>query len=126
MSLRFAIVLGILVLTILSGCAAKDDLNRARAVVETSLEAWKSGADPKTLASQDIEFLDPDWQAGHRLKSYSVKSAASQPQQGPRVVVVLDLESKSGKKMPNTEVAYEVILNKTAKIGRDAFHVAGQ
>jgi hypothetical protein len=107
----------------LSGCG--ENLAKARTDVETALESWKKAEDPKVLGSQGIEFVDPDRQAGHRLLDYTTKTVASQPQQGPRVVVVLNLQTKAGKKI-QSEVAYEVIPGQTTKIGRDAFHVAGQ
>lgn len=109
----------------LAGCARKDDLNKAQSVVETALESWKKAEDPRSLVGQGIEINDPDWKAGHRLLDYTVKSAVSQPQQGPRVVVELNLQTKAGKKI-RSEVAYEVIIADTVKIGRDAFHVAAQ
>ena len=109
-------------LTIISGCGKKDDLNKAKTVVETALDSWKKAENPQQLVGQGIEITDPDWQAGHRLLEFAVKSASSQPQQGPRVIVVLTMQDKTGKKV-DTEVAYEVILTDKAKIGRDAFHV---
>ncbi len=107
----------------LFGCGRKDDLNKARVVVDTSLNCWMQGEDPQLLAGQGIEIADPDWQSGHRLLDFTVKDASSLPQQGPRVVVVLSMQDKRGKKM-DAEVAYEVLLTDKVKIGRDAFHVA--
>jgi hypothetical protein len=68
-----------------------------------------------------ITIAEPDWQAGYRLLDYELKDASAQPQQGPRVVVVLNLQDRAGKKV-NKEVAYEVILEDKVRIGRDAFH----
>ena len=53
-----------------------------------------------------------------------MKNASAQPQQGPRVVVMLHLQDRAGKKV-SKEVAYEVIFKDQNKvsIGRDAFHV---
>jgi hypothetical protein len=121
---RLIAVSGLLALAAaFSGCKSKDDLPKARSLVETALNSWKNGEDSKLLVSQNIEIVDPDWLAGQRLLDFTVKDAASQPQQGPRVVVVLNLQNRAGKKV-ETEVAYEVIMkDKIAKIGRDAFHV---
>lgn len=113
----------LLFLTLVAGCSRKEDLNKARALVETALETWKKAGDPRSLTAQGIEFIDPDWKAGQRLLDFTVKPAMSQPQQGPRVVVVLNMQSKAGKKV-STEVAYEVIMDEPVKIGRDAFHVS--
>jgi len=118
-----SLLLGLPIFVALAGCSKPEDLNKARAGVESALEAWKKAQDPKSLAGQDIEINEPDWQSGHRLLDYTVKSSASQPQQGPRVVVVLNMKSKAGKTV-TTEVAYEVIFAEKTKIGRDAFHVA--
>ena len=119
---RFSLV-AIVLIVLVSGCRARDDVPKARTVVETELNSWKNNEDPKTLLSQNIEIVDPDWSSGSRLLNYTVKDAASLPQQGPRVVVLLNLQSKAGKKS-DSEVAYEVLMkDKLAKIGRDAFHV---
>ncbi len=117
---RACLVLAALVA--LSGCAAKPDLGKASNVVETALDSWKKGEDPRQLASRGIEITDPDWSGGNRLLEYTVKSTTAQPQQGPRVVVVLKMQDRAGKTV-QSEVAYEVLLNDGIKIGRDAFHV---
>jgi len=114
----------VLILAPMLGCKGGDDLPKAKASVETSLNSWKKGELPQQLTSQGIEMSDADWDAGLRLLDFTVKSATSLPQQGPRVVVQLSMQDKGGKKV-DTEVAYEVLLKDKAKIkiGRDAFHV---
>lgn len=109
-------------LVALIGCSTKEDLGKAKASVETCLNAWKQGGDPKGLASQGIEFTDPDWVAGNKLVDFALKNASSQAQQGPRVVAVLNMKNRAGKNV-NSEVAYEVLFKDTIRIGRDAFHV---
>jgi hypothetical protein len=106
------------------GCGAKANLEQAKEVVKIALEQWKAGGSPQQLADQALEMADPDWKAGYRLLDYELKNASIQPQQGPRVVVVLNLQNRAGKKM-SKEVAYEVLLNGKDKvrIGRDAFHI---
>jgi hypothetical protein len=111
-----------LALVWLSGCGPKDDLKKAKSVVETSLNHWKSGEPADKLASQGIEIYDEDWKAGNKLLDFTIQNATSMPQQGPRVVVLLSMKRRNGKKV-DTEVAYEVLLTDKAKIGRDAFHV---
>lgn len=121
--IRLTICFAIMNLAFSSGCKAKDDLPKSRSVVETALNSWKNGEDTKSLANQNIEMTDPDWFAGAKLLDFTVKDASSQPQQGPRVVVVLNLQDRAGRKK-ETEIAYEVIQSgKQSKIGRDAFHV---
>lgn len=115
--------MSMVLLAVICACKAKDDLPKSRSNVETALNSWKKGEDAKTLVGQGIEIVDPDWMGGKRLLDFTIKDAASLPQQGPRVVVVLTLQERTGKKI-ETEVAYEVIQkDKMAKIGRDAFHV---
>ena len=111
-------------LVLVCGCGTKPDLDRAEKVVRTSLDAWKGGGTPKQLTDQGIEIVDPDWKAGLRLLDYELKNASAQPQQGPRVVVVLHLRNRAGKKVSKEE-AYEVIFKDQNKvsIGRDAFHI---
>jgi hypothetical protein len=113
----------VVLLVLVSGCGTKPDLDGAQKVVRTALEAWKAG-DPKQLTDQGIDMAEPDWKAGDRLLDYELKNASAQPQQGPRVVVVLHLQNRAGKKL-SKEVAYEVIFKDQNKvsIGRDAFHV---
>jgi hypothetical protein len=117
-----AVVIGVLVL--LSGCGPKAELARAEDAVRTALEAWKGGGTPRQLTDRAIAIADPDWTAGYRLLDFQVKGASAQPQQGPRVVVALQLQGRGGKTV-SREVAYEVIFRDQNKvsIGRDAFHV---
>jgi hypothetical protein len=117
-ALRIALVLAMSMLA--SGCGGGADVDKAKAAVKTSLDKWKEAGTPAQLSA--IEIADPDWKAGYRLLDYQFKDASAQPQQGPRVVVTLNLQTKAGKKL-NKEVAYEVILADKVKIGRDAFHV---
>ena len=107
-----------------SGCGAKAELARAEQLVRTALEAWKGGGSPRQLTDRAIAIAEPDWAAGYRLLDYQVKNASAQPQQGPRVVVVLHLQGRGGKTV-SREVAYEVVFKDQNKvsIGRDAFHV---
>ncbi len=121
--IRLLICFAFVNLALSSGCKSKDDLPKSRSVVETALNSWKNGEDPKLLANQNIEMTDPDWAAGAKLLDFTVKDASSQPQQGPRVIVVLNLQDRAGRKK-ESEIAYEVIQSgKQSKVGRDAFHV---
>jgi hypothetical protein len=114
----------VVLLVLVSGCGGKADLDRAEKVARTSLDAWKAGGNPQQLTDQGIEIAEPDWKAGYRLLDYQLKNTSAQPQQGPRVVVVLHLQNRAGKKV-RKEVAYEVIFKDQNKvsIGRDAFHI---
>jgi hypothetical protein len=112
----------VVLLVLVWGCGGGPDLDKARAVVKTSLDKWKEAGTPEQLTAQAIDIAEPDWKAGYRLLDYQLKDVSAQPQQGPRVVVMLNLQTRAGKKL-NKEVAYEVILTDKVKIGRDAFHV---
>lgn len=111
--------------TLVAGCGPGDNLDRASDVVRTALTEWKAGGAPQKLADQGIDIADPDWNARYRLLDFSIEDASEQPQQGPRVVVTLNLQSPKGAKLKK-EVAYEVIVKSKqhVSIGRDAFHVA--
>src|SRR5262245_61107817 len=104
----------VVLLVVASGCGPGVDLGRAEKVVRTSLEAWQGGGSPQQLTDQGIEIAEPDWQAGSRLLGFQLKDVTAQPQQGPRVVVVLNLESRAGKKV-SKEVAYEVLFKEQNK-----------
>lgn len=109
-----------LLVLLVAGCGEPPpNLEKAEAAVKVSLDVWKADGKPNQLPS--IEIADPDWKAGYRLLDYTWKTTSAQPQQGPRVVVTLQLQSRG--KTSNKEVAYEVILGDPVKIGRDAFHV---
>jgi len=122
--MRLGSVVFVAFLALVSGCGPKAELGRAEEVVRTSLEAWKGGDNPQQLTGRDIDIAEPDWKAGYRLLDFQLKNASAQPQQGPRVVVVLMLQNRGGKKL-SKEVAYEVIFKdrNRASVGRDAFHV---
>lgn len=114
---RFVCLLGLLT----AGCGGSaDSVPKAEASVRSALDVWKSGESADKLPA--IKIVDPDWAAGYRLIDYSVKASTAQPQQGPRIVVTLNLKNKAGK-TTSREVAYEVLDGNPIRIGRDAFHV---
>jgi hypothetical protein len=117
-------MMAVVLLAFASGCGAKADLGEAEQAVRSALEVWKGGGTPKQLADQSIEIAEPDWASGTKLIDFQVKGASAQPQQGPRVVAVLHLQGRAGKRV-SKEVAYEVIHKGGSKvsIGRDAFYV---
>lgn len=115
-------MLGCVLLMLICGCGTRVDLNKAQATVKVALEKWKEGGTPTQLTNQSIDITDPDWNAGFKLLDFQVKNASEQPQQGPRVVVVLNLQDRAGRKV-HREVAYEVISGDRVRIGRDAFHI---
>src|SRR3954464_8599685 len=118
-AMRRVSAIGVALVVLVAGCG-KPELARAEQVVRTALEVWKGGGTPRQLTDQAIAIADPDWAAGYRLLDFQVKNASAQPQQGPRVVVVLQLEGRAGKRL-SREVAYEVTFKdqNTVSIGRD-------
>src|SRR5688572_31391065 len=117
------VLVALTLMALIAGCGGGPDLDKSKAVVKTALDKWKSGALPADLNSDSITINDPDWLSGAKLLDYELKDASGQPQQGPRVIVKLNLQNRAGKKL-DKEVAYEVLTkdDKTT-IGRDAFHV---
>lgn len=115
----------LLLIFLMCGCGSGANLSKSQESVKLSLDKWKAGETPQQLKALGIDMADPDWSAGYRLLDFQMKDVSAQPQQGPRVVVQLNMQSRAGKKA-DREVAYEVIFKDSDKIsiGRDAFHVS--
>ncbi len=122
--MRLFLLVPTILILLLPGCGKKADLGRAEQAVRASLEVWKGGGKPNQLGEKAIDIVEPDWLAGYKLVDFQVKNASTQPQQGPRVVVVLSLQGRGGKAV-SREVAYEVVFKDQNKvsIGRDPFHI---
>jgi hypothetical protein len=118
-----SLVSAVVLLALVAGCGGGPDLDKSKEVVKTALDKWKGGAIPADLSGDAITMSDPDWLASSKLLDYELKDASAQPQQGPRVVVKLNLQNRAGKKL-DKEIAYEVLIQdgKTT-ISRDPFHV---
>src|SRR5262249_5146278 len=102
-------------LLFVAGCGSGDNLDRASNVVTTALTEWKNGGSPQKLVERGIDIAEPDWNSHYRLLDFKVDDASEQPQQGPRVVVVLNLQSPKGAKLTR-EVAYEVIMKSKQRV----------
>jgi hypothetical protein len=52
------------------------DAQRARAALETALQAWQKGEPPEALQRADpaIHVNDPAWRSGQRLVKYQIES----------------------------------------------------
>ena len=88
----------------LAGCgvrqrAAPLDVELAREVLKTSLEAWKKGDSPDTLknGSPSIIAQDPDWVTGARLVAYTLDGDDKRVAENLFVPVKLTLKLKNGK-----------------------------
>lgn len=74
------------------------DPGRARAALQTSLEAWKEGQSPDALRARSpaIYFNDDAWKADTRLADYAIRSEAANGQ-GWRCDVQLTLQAGDGQ-----------------------------
>jgi hypothetical protein len=79
--------------------AAPLDVELARAVLKTSLEAWKKGDSAESLkkGSPTIIAQDPDWVAGARLVAYTLDGEDKPVAENLFVPVKLILKLKNGK-----------------------------
>ncbi len=87
----------------LAGCgvrqrAAPLDVELAREVLKTSLEAWKKGDSTDTLknGSPSIIAQDPDWVAGARLVAYTLDGDDKRVAENLFVPVSLTLKPENG------------------------------
>jgi hypothetical protein len=88
----------------LAGCGARQraaplDVELAREVLKTSLEAWKKGdsADSLKNGSPSIIAQDPDWVTGARLVAYTSDGDDRRVAENLFVPVKLTLKLKNGK-----------------------------
>ena len=79
--------------------AAPLDVELAREVLKTSLEAWKKGDSADTLknGSPSIIAQDPDWVTGARLIAYTLDGDDKRVAENLFVPVKLTLKLKNGK-----------------------------
>jgi hypothetical protein len=94
----------------LAGCGkALDDpvsTEKAGAVLETALDAWKQGAGYGELAQRKppIFFREPEWEAGKKLLGFKAGKVELLGRQG-RCSVVLSLQDRGGK-VSEREISY--------------------
>jgi hypothetical protein len=87
-----------LILVAAAGCGQglppAADPGRARAALQTSLEAWKAGQSPDALRARSpaIYFNDDAWKADARLADYAIQSEAANGQ-GWRCDVQMTVQS---------------------------------
>jgi hypothetical protein len=105
------------------GCAdaeAQQELDFARASVERSLEAWKSGETAESLRASPnpIEFHDDDWQQAARLIDYQIVQVYHDTDGSPRCAVTLTVQR--GKREPERiQETYQVVAKPKVIIARD-------
>lgn len=107
------------------GCGSgrpKADLDRAKAAVVTSLDAWKANDPPAKLKSlpDPVEFSE-ELRATHTLTAYTVGKVDGSDPELVRVAVTLSLKDKKGK-TTDRDVAYEVALRSPVVVCRDPYY----
>ena len=102
------------------------DPPRAREVLKTALDQWKSGQGPRSLESSStpMTIQDFDWAGGARLVDYQIidDGRAYDANLRVRVKLVLDgAATKTGKAVEKT-VWYLVGTSPSVTVFRDALH----
>lgn len=107
-SICFALITG---LVAAAGCgggpvAAPVEPDKARTALRTTLDAWKAGQKPDTLAQArpPIVAQDMDWLAGATLTDYQLLDDGKAEDANLRARVKLSLKSDRGKTMTKTAV----------------------
>lgn len=96
------VLLGLALAALLAGCSRslpeKADPDKARAWLQTALDAWKNGDPPENLAkgSPAIFFNDPRYKAGQKLTAYQLEEAHDFHGQSARINATLTLQAKDG------------------------------
>jgi hypothetical protein len=102
--LSLAWLVALIATAFLAGCgvrqrAAPLDVELAREVLKTSLEAWKKGDAPDTLKNRSPSIIaqDPDWVTGARLVAYALDGEDKCVAENLFVPIQLTLKLKNGK-----------------------------
>jgi hypothetical protein len=99
--------------------APQENLDRAQASLQASLDAWKKGAKPNAFKAPAVELADPDWQAGFRLVDYMIYSTEGRQGEGVRCGVVLSMRDRQGKTL-SKDVSYRIQGDAELRIDRAA------
>ncbi len=96
------------------------DSGRAREVLNTVLEKWKSGAKIEELktGSPSITVQDFDWMGGAKLVNYEVIGEANFDDANLRIPVKLSLSDASGKALEK-QVSYVVGTSPAVTVFRE-------
>ncbi len=120
---RFTLLMAV-GLGLLSGCSRglgpDADLEQADRVLETALEAWKSGKTPQELEQgQSILMNEDDWRTGKRLLDFKMEKGALSGRQ-VRCRVRITLRDKDDKTVERSAV-YIIDTTPRIVIVRDSF-----
>lgn len=116
--------LAILLVAFLAGCSsgrvAKSDVASAKALLQRSLEDWKSGRSPQELADGDppVYVAEDWWHSGFELKDFRIEGDGQLSGTNVRLVVALEgVHPKLGKK--KVSHAYLVTTTPALTISRE-------
>lgn len=120
----FRLPLAILLVAFLAGCSggrvAKSDVAAAKALLQRSLEDWKSGRSAQELADGDppVYVAEDWWQAGFELKDFRIEGDGQLSGTNVRLVVALEgVHPKLGIKKASQ--AYLVTTTPALTISRE-------
>ena len=121
---RSVFILTALVCMLHAGCspsvAPMSDAGKAKELLQTSLDAWKSGAnlDDRRKASPPIYVTEDLWRSGAKLSEYKLVGESEVLGSNIRFMVDLKCTTKSGKAMEKT-VRYLVTTQPALTIVRE-------
>ena len=119
---RLAFVVPIYLLILVAGCGKSlhdpVDPDKASAVLQTALEAWKQGEAFGHLQQRTppIYFNEPEWRAGKKLVDFKAGQVELMGRQG-RCLVKLSLLDREGKKTER-EISYQIDTTPRVVIAR--------
>lgn len=102
--------------------APRVNTEAARAALQQTLEAWKSGKTPQSLkeSSPAITAQDMDWEAGQKLLGFEVLGEGKDDDANVRIPVELTIEGKGGKEQ-RKKVSYVVGTSPAVTVFRELF-----
>jgi hypothetical protein len=120
------VAVGIVLCLFASGCSGggpgRVDAPLARQSLQTVLESWKNGDQPRALQdrSPKIVVQDVDWEAGRALVDFEIVGAGKFDDANLRCPVALTLKEKSGRKVKK-QVRYVVGTSPAITVFREFF-----
>lgn len=96
--------------------------DKAREVLRTALDSWKKGekVDALQKASPPIYVIEPEWQAGARLKDYQLLSDGEEKDAHLYCPVKLTLQSAEGEELTR-QVTYIISTAPNLTVSRKVF-----
>jgi hypothetical protein len=118
-----ALAMGVGLLALLAGCKTIDppvDPDKASAVLQTGLDAWKQGGTYGELEKRQppIWFNEPEWKAGKKLVTFETGKVELVGRQG-RCSVELLLRDADGKETKR-RISYQIDTTPQVVIARES------